>query len=96
MARPLYDQWHFRGGGERVVDEGLAITEVHQTNERHGPATREFCDAVLDRRITDDGDATLVEHLRTSPGEARRPWSGRTNNHSASVAPRGTVRNPLA
>jgi hypothetical protein len=48
----------------RLWREGLAMVEVPQTNERLGPATRAFYDAVLDRRIAHDGDPTLAAHLR--------------------------------
>ncbi|MHB8397808.1 MAG: terminase TerL endonuclease subunit [Candidatus Limnocylindrales bacterium] len=59
-----YDPWGFREAANTLWDEGLAMIEVPQTNERLGPATRAFYDAVLDRRIAHDGDPTLAEHLR--------------------------------
>lgn len=54
-----YDPWGFR-----EADEGLSMIEVSQTNERLGPATRAFCDAVVDGRIGHDGDPTPTAHLR--------------------------------
>jgi phage terminase large subunit-like protein len=59
-----YDPWGFREAANTLWHEGLAMVEVPQTNERLGPATREFYDAVLDRRIAHDGDPTLAAHLR--------------------------------
>src|SRR5207245_9167267 len=59
-----YDPWGFREAANVLLDEGLAMIEVPQTNERLGPATRAFYDAVLDRRIAHDGDPTLAAHLR--------------------------------
>jgi phage terminase large subunit-like protein len=35
-----------------------------QTNERLGPATQAFYDAVVTGRIAHDGDPTLAAHLR--------------------------------
>jgi phage terminase large subunit-like protein len=59
-----YDPWGFREAANVLQDEGLAMIEVPQTNERLGPATRTFYDAVLDRRIAHDGDTTLATHIR--------------------------------
>ena len=59
-----YDPWGFREAANVLWDEGLAMIEVPQSNERLGPATRAFYDAVLDRRIAHDADPTLAGHLR--------------------------------
>ncbi len=59
-----YDPWGFREAATILWDEGLAMIEVPQTNERLGPATRAFYDAVVDGRIAHDGDPTLASHLR--------------------------------
>jgi len=59
-----YDPWGFREAANILWDEGLAMIEVPQTNERLGPATRAFYDAVVDRRIVHDGDPVLAQHLR--------------------------------
>jgi phage terminase large subunit-like protein len=59
-----YDPWGFREAAQVLWDEGLAMIEVPQTNERLGPATRAFYDAVIDGRIAHDGDPTLATHLR--------------------------------
>ena len=59
-----YDPWGFREAANLLWDEGFAMVEVPQTNERLGPATRAFYDAVLDRRVAHDGDPTLAAHIR--------------------------------
>jgi phage terminase large subunit-like protein len=59
-----YDPWGFREAARILWDEGLAMIEVPQTNERLGPATRAFYDAVVTGRIAHDGDPTLAAHLR--------------------------------
>ena len=59
-----YDPWGFREAATVLADEGLAMIELPQTNERLGPATRTLYDAVLERRIAHDGDPTLAAHLR--------------------------------
>jgi phage terminase large subunit-like protein len=59
-----YDPWGFREAANVLADEGLAMIEVPQTNERLGPATRAFYDAVVDGRIAHDGDPTLASHIR--------------------------------
>jgi phage terminase large subunit-like protein len=59
-----YDPWGFREPANLLWDEGLAMVEVPQTNERLGPASRAFYDAVVDGRIAHDGDPTLAAHLR--------------------------------
>jgi phage terminase large subunit-like protein len=59
-----YDPWGFREAATVLWDEGLAMLEVPQTNERLGPATRAFYDVVVDGRIAHDGDPTLAAHLR--------------------------------
>lgn len=59
-----YDPWGFREEAKTLLDEGLAMVEVPQTDARMAPAARELYDAIVERRLAHDGNRTLAAHLR--------------------------------
>ena len=89
-----YDPWGFREAANVLWDEGLAMIEVPQTNERLGPATRTFYHAALDGRLAHDGDPTLAGHLRNVSAVPLGDHGWRLRKVTRSSPARSTGRSP--
>lgn len=57
------DPYRWQRSLEVLAAEGLPITEFPQNTQRLAPATSRFHDAVMDGRLTHDGDWRLSRHI---------------------------------
>jgi phage terminase large subunit-like protein len=63
VQQVLYDPWRFERSAQLLGDEGLLMVEHPMSNERMAPASERLYEAVIERRIIHDGDATLAAHV---------------------------------
>jgi phage terminase large subunit-like protein len=57
------DPYRWQRSLEVLAAEGLPVTEFPQSTQRMSPATSAFHDAVMDGRLSHDGDGRLARHV---------------------------------
>ncbi|MGH3496308.1 MAG: terminase large subunit domain-containing protein [Nocardioidaceae bacterium] len=77
VVEVAWDDWMWQDAREELEDDGLPIEVYPQTQERMGPATQRFYEAVVDHGLTHSGHPGLARHLAnavskpTPSGKAR-------------------------
>lgn len=81
------DPFRFERSMEELAAEGLPMTEF-RTNElaRMVPACQGFSDAVLDGRLTHDGDPALARHVENAKVKVDQRGPRIVKQHKASTA----------
>lgn len=77
FAGPMfsYDPWRFRKEAEELMGEGLAMTELPQTDQRMVPASQAFYEAIMQGEVAHDGDPALARHVANVTADQRpRGW----------------------
>ncbi len=70
-----YDPWRFARSAELLDPVFHEVVEYPQTNERMAPASQRLYDAILERRLTHDGDHILAGHIAAAVAqETERGW----------------------